>query len=280
MTVYVSADELLDLEHARLSLRRDHGVAVDRGRMVREAIARCWPTWTSSAGTRDRPPAGRLVTVDAADERRRRAQPTPTSRCPDQLRGPVRPAARSDRRHKLDVTEIALSRSPTSSSPTSGQLGAWTWSRPASSSWWRRRCSTSRPRGCCRRRRRGRGGPRAARGPGPAVRPAAAVPRVQAGGGAVRRAAAAESRRYPRAVGPGRAVRAAAARGGARPRTGRVRPAGRSGAGAEAAQPVIVAGPPARPAGQRPGAGCGGRQRLRRLRQATFRALVADAPDT
>jgi hypothetical protein len=39
MTVYVTADELLDLEHARLSLRRDHGLAVDRGRMVREAIA-------------------------------------------------------------------------------------------------------------------------------------------------------------------------------------------------------------------------------------------------
>ena len=39
MTVYVTADELLDIEHARLSLRRDHGLAVDRGRLVREAIA-------------------------------------------------------------------------------------------------------------------------------------------------------------------------------------------------------------------------------------------------
>ena len=39
MTVYVTADELLDLEHARLALRRDHGLAVDRGRMVREAVA-------------------------------------------------------------------------------------------------------------------------------------------------------------------------------------------------------------------------------------------------
>ena len=34
MTVYVTADELLDLEHARLSLRRDTGLAVDRGRIV------------------------------------------------------------------------------------------------------------------------------------------------------------------------------------------------------------------------------------------------------
>ena len=39
MTVYVTSDELLDLEHARLSLRRAQGLAVDRGRLVREAIA-------------------------------------------------------------------------------------------------------------------------------------------------------------------------------------------------------------------------------------------------
>jgi hypothetical protein len=39
MTVYVTSDELLDLEHARLLLRREHGLAVDRGRLVREAVA-------------------------------------------------------------------------------------------------------------------------------------------------------------------------------------------------------------------------------------------------
>jgi hypothetical protein len=39
MTVYVTSDELLDIEHARLGLRRSHGLAVDRGRLVREAIA-------------------------------------------------------------------------------------------------------------------------------------------------------------------------------------------------------------------------------------------------
>jgi hypothetical protein len=38
MTVYVTADELLDLEHARLTLRRT-GLSVDRGRLVREAVA-------------------------------------------------------------------------------------------------------------------------------------------------------------------------------------------------------------------------------------------------
>ncbi|MFD0206739.1 MULTISPECIES: hypothetical protein [Saccharothrix] len=39
ITVYVSDEELLALEHARLALRGEHGLAVDRGRVVREAIA-------------------------------------------------------------------------------------------------------------------------------------------------------------------------------------------------------------------------------------------------
>jgi hypothetical protein len=39
ITVYISADELLALETARLTLRGRHGVAADRGRIVREAIA-------------------------------------------------------------------------------------------------------------------------------------------------------------------------------------------------------------------------------------------------
>jgi len=39
ITVYVSADELVALEQARLVLRAEHGLAVDRGRLVREAIA-------------------------------------------------------------------------------------------------------------------------------------------------------------------------------------------------------------------------------------------------
>jgi hypothetical protein len=39
ITVYVSPDELIDLEQARLTLRGEHGLAVDRGRIVREAVA-------------------------------------------------------------------------------------------------------------------------------------------------------------------------------------------------------------------------------------------------
>jgi len=38
ITVYMSADELLDLERARITLRA-RGISVDRGRLVREAIA-------------------------------------------------------------------------------------------------------------------------------------------------------------------------------------------------------------------------------------------------
>ena len=38
ITVYLSADELLDIEQARLALRR-YGLVIDRGRLVREAIA-------------------------------------------------------------------------------------------------------------------------------------------------------------------------------------------------------------------------------------------------
>jgi len=38
ITIYVTADELMDLEDTRLALRRQFGLAVDRGRIVREAI--------------------------------------------------------------------------------------------------------------------------------------------------------------------------------------------------------------------------------------------------
>jgi hypothetical protein len=38
ITVYVTADELHDLEATRLLLRRDYGLSADRGRIVREAI--------------------------------------------------------------------------------------------------------------------------------------------------------------------------------------------------------------------------------------------------
>jgi hypothetical protein len=39
MTVYVTSEELLAIEHARLTLRGEHGLAVDRGRLVRAAVA-------------------------------------------------------------------------------------------------------------------------------------------------------------------------------------------------------------------------------------------------
>jgi hypothetical protein len=38
ITVYLSGTELIDLERARLALR-SYGISVDRGRLVREALA-------------------------------------------------------------------------------------------------------------------------------------------------------------------------------------------------------------------------------------------------
>ena len=38
ITVYVSGDELLELEQARLTLKRDFALKVDRGRIVRAAL--------------------------------------------------------------------------------------------------------------------------------------------------------------------------------------------------------------------------------------------------
>ena len=39
ITVYVTSAELLLLEQARLTLRAQHGIAVDRGRIVRTAVS-------------------------------------------------------------------------------------------------------------------------------------------------------------------------------------------------------------------------------------------------
>lgn len=39
VTVYVTSQELVDIEQARLALRSQHGLAVDRGRLLREAIS-------------------------------------------------------------------------------------------------------------------------------------------------------------------------------------------------------------------------------------------------
>ena len=38
ITVYVTSGELIELEQARLRLRGEHGLVVDRGRLVREAL--------------------------------------------------------------------------------------------------------------------------------------------------------------------------------------------------------------------------------------------------
>jgi hypothetical protein len=39
ITVYVASEELFAIEQARLVLRAEHGIAADRGRLIREAMA-------------------------------------------------------------------------------------------------------------------------------------------------------------------------------------------------------------------------------------------------
>ena len=63
ITVYLSAEELLDLERARLALLR-YGAAADRGRSVREAIAVLLADL--DARGRDSLLARRIVTVNKA----------------------------------------------------------------------------------------------------------------------------------------------------------------------------------------------------------------------
>jgi hypothetical protein len=53
ITVYVSENELLALEQARLTLRARHGMAVDRGRIVREAIAAALEDLEANGGESD-----------------------------------------------------------------------------------------------------------------------------------------------------------------------------------------------------------------------------------
>ena len=53
ITVYVSSDELLALEQARLTLRAQHGVAVDRGRFVRTAIGLAMADLAARGGDSD-----------------------------------------------------------------------------------------------------------------------------------------------------------------------------------------------------------------------------------
>lgn len=53
ITVYVSSDELLALEQARLTLRAEHGLAVDRGRIVRTAIGLAMSDLAARGGDSD-----------------------------------------------------------------------------------------------------------------------------------------------------------------------------------------------------------------------------------
>lgn len=50
ITIYLSGEELLDLEQARLELRSRYRLTADRGRIVREAIAICLADLDANGG--------------------------------------------------------------------------------------------------------------------------------------------------------------------------------------------------------------------------------------
>ena len=117
ITVYVSAEELLALEQARLNLRARHSMAVDRGRIVRRRSLPCslilrhaGKTRSWSAGCRPRDTddvgasgAGRKVCQTL------RGRPVVLPRPSGQLRRPFDLLLQLISRHKLDITEVALS---------------------------------------------------------------------------------------------------------------------------------------------------------------------------
>ena len=217
MTVYVTADELLDIEHARLMLRREHGLAVDRGRLVREALALVLAD-LEATGRRQRPGPAAARRVSAADTPARTLAPgapragqrgAGVRRTPGQLRGPLRPAARPDRqaqaRHHRGRALAGHRRVHRPRQEAGRRVGP-----RADDVVPGRRRHPARPQGrpaAAAGRRGGRGGPRAARGARPAVRPPHAVPRLQAGRLGARGAAGLGVAPAPARGGAGGAVR-------------------------------------------------------------------------
>ena len=219
ITVYVSQDELVALEQARLVLRAEHGVAVDRGRLVREAVAEMLIDLEAHGADSVvvEPAAPVALTgvpplIDYASDFRLapgsdyRAGVSEETALPvtaedagtaggfrvdlgDLFEGPFDLLLGLISKHKLDVTEIALSQGHRRVHRAHQGQGPGVGPRPGHRVP-RRRRDPARPQGrpaAAQRRGRGRGGPRAARGARPALRPAAAVPRVQAGRRGVRR---------------------------------------------------------------------------------------------
>ena len=140
-------------------------------------------------------------------------------------------------KHKLDITEVSLSKVTDEFIAYIRQRsGGWDLDQvsllPA------RRRDPARPQGgpaAAVGRGRGRGGPGAARGARPALRPAAAVPGVQGGRRDLRRPDGGLGQAVPAAGAARGAVRRAAARAAVRDRPGRVRGPGRPRAHAQGA---------------------------------------------
>ena len=87
ITVYLSAEELLDLERARLALLR-YGAAADRGRIVREAIAVLLADL--DARGQDSLLARRIASTNRAEADADRASATATATASDTTPGGLR----------------------------------------------------------------------------------------------------------------------------------------------------------------------------------------------
>ncbi len=110
MTVYVTADELLEIEHARLALRSRHGLAVDRGRLVREAIAPgARRPRAERRGQRAGPPSDRGMTLTDV-EPAEAAESAGFEVRLENFEGPFDLLLSLISKHKLDITEVALSK--------------------------------------------------------------------------------------------------------------------------------------------------------------------------
>ena len=218
ITVYVTEEELLGLEQTRLALRADHGLTADRGRIVREAID------VVLADFVDHGPDSVLVRRLKASEHRQRAGVESSTAAGSELPVSGRAENASDlpidspgyrpgaggaegkgfsvhlvnfegpfdlllqliSKHKLDITEIALSVVTDEFIAHIKAMGP-EWDLDQTSEFLLiaatlldLKAARLLPQG----RGRGRRGPGAAGGAGSAVRAAAAVPGVQADRGA------------------------------------------------------------------------------------------------
>src|SRR5699024_6182491 len=123
MTVYLTSEELLAVEQTRLQMRGELGRNIDRGRLVRAALAVALDDWNTNGldsqvgqllrnvGTKCRAADhGAPRSVPPADESTMTEEATGFSVSLDVFEGPFDLLLQLISKHQLDVTEVALAR--------------------------------------------------------------------------------------------------------------------------------------------------------------------------